>query len=307
MSTYVGRIDLTDAPLERYIDALMNDWRDQRCDPRAPVIWAVDHGSGDITRLMARTIAEKLRDKFNANDDLIGRRFLTGADATASNLINSLVELSPALVVTTSHGMTGAVDKPDQIAKQLGGFVDCNHSVMTGEHFDAWAPSGAIVYSHACCSAGADSISRYQDLFPKGSSVEATLNSIATATGAVVAPLPRHLLGLERPIRAFVGHVEPTFDWTLRDTANNQMMTHVINRALCERLYHKYERNPIGWAIEEVYNEAGSFFASWSAAVADVTKQLPGARDKALYDQLVAMDRQSTVILGDPTVSLCPM
>jgi hypothetical protein len=35
-----------------------------------------------------------------------------------------------------------------------------------------------------------------------------------------------------------------------------------------------------------------------------VDNGFPGARDFALYRQLAAMDRQTTVILGDPTVSI---
>jgi hypothetical protein len=43
------------------------------------------------------------------------------------------------------------------------------------------------------------------------------LKNIAATAGARISPLPRALLGAEKPLRAFVGHVEPTFDWTLRD------------------------------------------------------------------------------------------
>jgi hypothetical protein len=50
------------------------------------------------------------------------------------------------------------------------------------------------------------------------------------------------LLGAERPLRAFVGHVEPTFDWTLRDPTNKQVLTHVMCAALYDKLYEGYQR-----------------------------------------------------------------
>jgi hypothetical protein len=39
---------------------------------------------------------------------------------------------------------------------------------------------------------------------------------------------------------------------------------------------------------------------------AAVNANQPNARERATYQQLVAMDRQSTVILGEPTVALPP-
>ena len=46
-----------------------------------------------------------------------------------------------------------------------------------------------------------------------------------TAFGAFTTPLPRALLGATRPLRAFVGHVEPTFDWTLRQRQTGEHLT----------------------------------------------------------------------------------
>jgi hypothetical protein len=113
--------------------------------------------------------------------------------------------------------------------------------------------------------------------------------------------------GAKSYLRAFIGHVEPTFDWTLRDPANRQVVTHVLCAALYDKLYMGYERNPIGWALQNVYREAGNFYAAWQDAVRDINKNVAAMRDFALYRQLVAMDRQTLVILGDPTVALPPM
>jgi hypothetical protein len=267
----------------------------------------VDLGKNDITWLMARAVAGRLWEKIDGNNDLVRRRRIADASATGSNLLAALTELSPALVITTSHGITGPLDDDVRLKSWIGAPVDIEHKVVDGAKLQAWQPSGAIRYSHACCSAGSDAVSRYNGLLPETGTIGTVLNRIATVAGATVAPVPRALLGAEKPMRAFVGHIEPTFDWTLRDPANKQVLTHVLCTALYDKLYLGYERNPIGWALQKVYQEAGAFYAAWQQAIAGINTGEPGMRDFALYRQLVAMDRQTLVILGDPTVSLPAM
>jgi hypothetical protein len=50
---------LTGPGLDHYVDALIDDFRGQHADPRAPVVWSVDFGKNDITWLMARAVAGK--------------------------------------------------------------------------------------------------------------------------------------------------------------------------------------------------------------------------------------------------------
>jgi hypothetical protein len=307
MSTFVGRLDLRGLQLDHYVDALISDWAGQVSDPRAPLVWSVDHGQNDITSLMARAVAGKLWDKFENNADLAKRQWLKDASATREALAAALTERSPALVITTSHGMTGPLNDKDALKSQLGAPVDAQYAVLATQQLDGWQPSGAIWYAHACCSAGADAESRYKGLLPENGAIGSLLNQIAAAAGATIAPLPRALLGAGKPLRAFVGHVEPTFDWTLRDPANKQVLTHVLCAALYDKLYEDYKRNPIGWALQKVYKEAGDFYGAWQIAVRDIDKNVAGMRDFALYRQLVAMDRQTLVILGDPTVALQQM
>lgn len=304
MSLFVGRLDLVDTALDHYVDALINDWQGQFSDPKAPVVWSVDLGKNDITWLMARAVAGKLWEKIDGNNDLVRRRRIADTSANGSSLVASLTELSPALLITTSHGMTGPLDDDVRLKSWIGAPVDIDHKVVDGTQLQMWQPSGAIWYSHACCSAGSDSVSRYKGLLPEAGTISTVLNRIATVAGAAIAPVPRALLGAEKPLRAFVGHVEPTFDWTLRDPANKQVLTHVLCSALYDRLYLRYERNPIGWALQKVYREAGAFYAAWRDAIAGINAGEPSMRDFALYRQLVAMDRQTLVIIGDPTVTL---
>jgi hypothetical protein len=76
----------------------------------------------------------------------------------------------------------------------------------------------------------------------------------------------------------------------------------VLADALYRRLYQK--GTPIGYALADIFAQAGTFLALWRQAVGDVNKDLPGAAAVATYWQVAALDRQSVVILGDPTVSL---
>src|SRR6185295_13974597 len=96
------------------------------------------------------------------------------------------------------------------------------------------------------------------------SSVEKILQAVA-GLGSRVAPLPRKLLGAEKPLRAFVGHVEPTFDWTLR-AETGQVLTSTIQKALYERMY-RARPEPVAMAFESVYRHVGELLAQWNDAL----------------------------------------
>ncbi|HEX7184096.1 MAG TPA: hypothetical protein VF756_19860 [Thermoanaerobaculia bacterium] len=305
-AAFVGRLDLDDEGLARYVDALIGDWAGSACRPEQPVVWAVDHGPSDITFLMRQSIAEPVA-KLLHDDTQIqdGLRRLAGADATAGALIDTLAARQPALVVTTSHGMTGPLNDLDLMAAQLGFLVDDRHAALGPDDLLAkWQPDGAIWYAHACCSAGSDARTRYKGLVSEGSSVEKILTAVA-GLGARVAPLPRKLLGAEKPLRAFVGHVEPTFDWTLR-AETGQVLTSTIQKALYERMY-RARPEPVGMSFEGVYRHVGELLAQWQQAFDGINQGAPGARAAALRSQLTALDRQSMVILGDPTAAIPPL
>ena len=53
-----------------------------------------------------------------------------------------------------------------------------------------------------------------------------------------------------------------------------------------------------------IFFEAGAFLTTWRQALADVNRNKPGAAAVATYRQVAALDRQSVVIVGDPTVCL---
>jgi hypothetical protein len=177
-----------------------------------------------------------------------------------------------------------------------------SRSVQPDALLEGWAPNGAIWYAHACCSAGAESPSVFASMFDAGTPLNRILTGVASA-GSVVAPLPMRLLGHTRPCRAFIGHVEPTFDWTLRNPGNRQVVTGPIVDAIYPNLFQTTPRTPCALAFRDVYANIGSYLAAWDAARAAYDS---GAKnvDDLLALQLAARDLQALVILGDPAAML---
>jgi hypothetical protein len=124
----------------------------------------------------------------------------------------------------------------------------------------------------------------------------------AAAAGPAVAPLPEALLGAPEPARAFIGHVEPTFDWTLQHPLTGVVLTASIRKALYDDLYQE-EPVPLGLAFRACLRHAGELFAARDAA-RRAFDHGENTSDEVLASQLAALDRQSLVILGDPTVTL---
>jgi hypothetical protein len=309
-SCFVGRVDLDGTALENYVNALLDNWNEMESNADRPLVWTVDHGATDITRLMRKVIADPVAKKLMSDTDFGNKATrLAGPDSTVDRLRAVLAEKQPALVVTTSHGMTGPLDDPDRMAAQLGLLVDKDHALLRPDALlEKWQPSGAIWYAHACCSAGSDHESSYVGLLEEDSSLDQTLRAIADLDSQV-APLPRELLGAAKPLRAFVGHVEPTFDWTLEQPLTGQKLTNTITEALYNHLYQS-DREPVGLAFRDCFRHVGELLALWEEALNDVASTdaavREAARRLALIHQLTAFDRRSMVILGDPT-SCIPM
>jgi hypothetical protein len=309
-SRAVGRLDLTGAPLKRYVTALIEDWSGAESTSNAPVVWATNHNATDITRLMRDTIAEPLYKAFKG-DNQIGNRatFIDGSndEATGAELIRVLNRAKPALVVTASHGRTGPLSNIKKMREQLGILVDQNgQSLNVAELIQNWQPDGAIWYSHACCSAGSKAPSIYDGLLSADSDIDNLLKGVAQL-GSAIAPMPQLLMGAAKPLRAFVGHVEPTFNWTLRHpTATQQDQTTPIRQSLYDNLF---SGDPVGLAMRPLYSRMTDLFAQYDAARTKFNggvNQIDGqdVNSVLVYTQLAFRDIQSTVILGDPAISL---
>jgi hypothetical protein len=299
---YVGRLRPEMRGLDLYVDALLDGWSGSGCRPKRPVLWATDHGADDITHLMREAIAVKVADELAADDHVDKTTRLFDADATGPKLVRALAAEKPALVVTTSHGMTGPLHDPDLMRRQLGVPIDDGHHMLdVDELMASWEPDGAIWYAHACCSAGGDDGTIYDGLLSPTSHAGRVVHGVASL-GAQVAPLPERLLGAAKPLRAFVGHVEPTFDWTLRQDVSEQLLTDSIVRALYTGLYQN-RAETVGMAFETCHRDAGGLFAQWALLLQRSPLSDPETRPRALRLQLTALDRQSMVILGDPTAA----
>jgi hypothetical protein len=299
----VGRLSLTGVPLENYVHALLNGWKDDPAKARNTLVWAVDHGPDDITRLMRASIAQKVHAKFAADGDLAAK-FIDGsvnASATGGALVAALSGDHPGLVVTTSHGQTGPLNNVDQMRANLGLLVDNQKKLVKPQDLLAtWTPGGAVWYAHACCSAGADSSTLFNGLVPESSSVDRVLKGVA-ATGARVSPLPEALLGASRPLRAFIGHVEPTFDWTLRQVLTGQFLTWPIQESLYDNFYQPGQT--VGLAFRSLYDRLRGMYGVYDA---ESRKFSNGEDTKAgmLVSLLLIRDVKSMVILGDPAVTV---
>lgn len=302
---HVGRLDLEGDALANYVNALMNEWKGSTCSYTQPVVWAVDHKSGDITTLMRDTVAVPLRDALD--DGEITPTFIDGAtsSATGAKLLDALAANRPALVITSSHGMTGPLDDLQAMAAHLGVLVDQEHQRVTPESVvQRWEPDGAIWFAQACCSAGATSPTEYAGLFEVGTTLEQVLTGVSQI-GPMTSPLPRALLGAKKPLRAFIGHVEPTFSWTLSFPPNQQVLTSDLKKCLYQRLCLG---QPVGLAMSDYYPSIGTLLLTYvserqkyESLVGEAAKP---SLDMLVYSRLTAHDRASTVILGDPTVAM---
>jgi len=304
---FVGRLDLTGDALANYVNALLAGWPRSTTRYDAPVVWAVDHGGGDITTLMRTAIASELYAALKADNDITAPTYVDGSaiTATGATLIDALVANRPSLVITSSHGLTGPLRDVARMRDNLGLLVDQEHlPIPPAKLLEAWQPDGAVWFAQACCSAGADNPSSYRGLFRPGEPLDLVLNGVA-GVGATTSPLPRALLGAPKPLRAFIGHVEPTFNWTLEFPPNGQVLTSDLKRTLYENLCLG---KPVGLAMNDYYKAIGSqLLALDKKTNAFVSSAGPTARqalDMAVYLKVTAYDRANTVILGDPTVAI---
>lgn len=300
---HVGRLDLEDDGLANYVTALLDGWKDSAATYAAPLVWSVDHGGGDITTLMRDVVGAGLHAAFTVDPDMPDARFIDGsvADASGASLTEALAALRPLVVVTTSHGKTGPLADPAAMRRDLGMLVDAGQAVVEPTALlSGWAPDGAVWFAQACCSAGADEPSAYEGLFAPTGSVGRVLTEVARL-GAQTAPTPRALLGASRPLRAFIGQVEPTFDWTMSFPPNRQDLTASLRTAVYEGICGG---EPVGMALRDYYRTIGSLLVNHGRALKAFNAGSGEALDIATYSKATAYDRASTVLLGDPTVAV---
>lgn len=298
--TFAGRLPLAGDPLVNYVTALLDGWND---DPAAPssgraLVWSTEHDEADITRLMRLILGDPVRQLYEDDGD-VSVQGLAGTTATIAGLTEALTAGRPGVVVTTSHGFTGPAGAPD--VTRLGVPVATDHELLdVAALADEWEPSGAIWYAHACCGAGCDAPSSFDGLFERDSELGTMMVELA-GIGPTVAPLPLALLGATRPARAFVSHVEPTFDWTLQDEDTRRSVVEDLIDGLYTGLLLGQS---VGRAMAPFQIGAGPL------AAALVKTSRPGVLDGsigadiALRQRISYLDRRSLVVLGDPAAAL---
>jgi hypothetical protein len=297
----VGRLDLGEAGLQRYVHALVNDWPGSRIDISKPLLWSV-HREYDITEWMAKTITSPLLTRFE-DDTQIGKkaRFLTKQDATHARLGEALEQDRPGFIVTTSHGNTTLRQDLDAMRRDLGLPVDAaSASLPLDNLLKAWQPDGAIWYAHACCSAGSDDGTAFAGLFDPNTKLAQDLEGVGKL-GAQSAPLPVALLGAEKPLRAFIGHVEPTFDWSLRSAETGTPLTTSLMESLYCNLFAE-EPMTVGGAFDPYFRHIGNLSTDLHLALEAIRKLEKGAKARAARCRITMLDRRSLVIHGDPAV-----
>ena len=108
-------------------------------------------------------------------------------------------------------------------------------------------------------------------------------------------------MGAAKPLRAFIGQVEPTFNWTMEFPATRQDLTASLRRSVYEGICGG---RPVGMALESYYAPIGSLLVNHGRQMKDFDAGASGALDLATYSKATAYDRASTVLLGDPTVAI---
>jgi hypothetical protein len=298
---FVGRIDLEGAALERYVGRLIDEWSHSGAAADKPIVWATSQ-AGDITRLMRNCIAAPLYGLFKGDNGL-APTFIDGSATQASGaaLIAALEASRPGFVATTSHGMTGPLSDPNKMKADLGLLVDSALKTVAPDAITAaWQPDGVIWYAHACCSAGSRSKTSFAGLVAPGSGVERILQAVA-GCGDTIAPFPQALLSAGKPAKAFVGHVEPTFDWSVRQNQTGQFLTNPLLDSFYQRLF---SGEPIGMALDSCRRMASSLLNASYGTQIDELAEGKSRTGEILALQLMANDWRSFVLLGDPACQL---
>jgi hypothetical protein len=304
----VGRLPFEGKDAANYVRAVCSDFKSCRADKGAAVIWSPvwsQESESGITRIMRDLVAAPVYRLMKVDRDLVPV-FIDGAEqnATIALLTQELAARHPALVISTSHGQTGPLSDLEALGASLGVPIDQVKAALKPEELlQNWSPGGAIWYALACCSAGSDGDTNFRGLLKKGTTADRIVTRVAEL-GSRIAPLPLKLLQAEQPLRAFVGHVEPTFDFSLSYPENLIPTTALIQEALYNALYQK-RREPIGLAMRRWWGRIGEMLGVFARSHDEYERGNDvEATPDMVWSRLAAQDVKTTVILGDPAVTL---
>ena len=305
----VGRLPFEGKDAANYVRAACNEFRSCPADKSTALLWSPvwpQESAFGITRMMRDLVTNPIYQSMTADKDLTPV-FIDGAGesaATAALLTLELVARHPALVITTSHGQTGPLSDLQLLGASLGIPVDQMRAALNpDELLQKWNPGGAIWYALACCSAGSDRDSNFQNLLKRGTTSEIMVKKVAEL-GSIVAPLPLRLLQAPQPLRAFVGHVEPTFDFSLVYPDKLIPTTTTLREALYNALFRK-KPEPIGLAMRRWWDRIGEMLGVFDRSHREYERGNDvETTPEMVWARLAAQDLKTTVLLGDPAVSL---
>ena len=290
----VGRLDLDETGRANYANALVNNWSDSAAQPGQVLTWSVN--KDDITEQMKKTVGDRFAKRVR-EDPLFTGTYLHTDDATIGNLETQLRQLRPELLVTTSHGCTDGNNLRDQLGLPHG---QQGTQLAIGSGTDLF--DGVLWYCLACGSAGGEGTNPYVQILSKTCAAGEAFERVANL-GAMTSSLSRAILGSAKPARAFVGHVGPTFEVTLKDFRNNLPLTNGI----VDSLHGRYcLRNDQRWRL-------GRCFDPWRVKRCQMQEEYLGIRTEfnKRYDgsaswlldiKLRSMDARRLVLLGDPAL-----
>ncbi|MFY9635717.1 MAG: hypothetical protein WAL27_13430 [Cellulosimicrobium cellulans] len=294
----VGRLPFDDNQGAAYVSAMLDGagWATSPPTASNVAVWTVNHGTRDITHLMQNVLTKPLIEKCEGTIEKL--TVVDGADATTAGLVSALAS-KPTLLVTSSHGATPLDER--ELVRDLGLPVARNHTPVDIDALVESVPGGAVWFAQACCSAGSSRESSYAALLEEGTMARLIVDTVAGLTSSV-SPAPLALLTRQIPVRAVFGHVEPTFDWTLRDPGTKQRFGHDIISGLTSQLH---SGQPLGLILENYYSGVGSLVSAWATR----SDEFQDSHDREILAEmtrlrLTAWDRQSLVLLGDPTVRI---
>lgn len=297
----VGRLPIQGPALDRYLESAMNQWNNPPPIAGTKTMgWSVDSGDS-ITRLMKQVIVDPLSAKYQLDSDLNHVTVHEAAGDPKDSFVRALETHRPRLLVSTHHGRTPSTRvRADQC---LGSPITASGETVGIDELSPSLVSGLVWYSHACCGAGSLDRSAYSKLLrrPSDSRIRRTLETVASF-GNRVAPLPVALLSSREPIAAFIGQVEPTFNWTLRQFHHEGPATGALIGGMYEALFRGHR---IGRCLSQWWLRSGTL-ASHYESEKDAYNRRPTheAARKLAQVRVTLRDVRSTVLLGDPAIAL---
>jgi hypothetical protein len=319
VSQAVGRIDFNNpADYSRYAQMVVGQETDQLQAPEKRVVFFAPQLPSDSPTLQScQRLAKPLRQQLpdSVPSDLVYTDLL-GADATKSNLIQSLTPnqsgQTPAIVFAASHGAGIENIDPDQ--QYLQGSIVCQDHMfpLTPEKRDGFISGydvnegfsipGGILFVFACFGAGTRAHSDFARYLPEGDSKEGL--KAVQGTEDFVGYLPKALLAnINGGSLAVIGHVDPAWLSSFVDPLTNERRIFPFGFAMARLLRGK----PVGFSVSAFNEKYAETSTGLLSLIEDMEEEAmpPDQIQSQLADLWICRnDAQNYIVIGDPAVRL---